>query len=131
MTNIDGAATKWQGLRYRCPNCRGSDRGKAYCRTCNGAGSLSESEAVRVYGFIPVGLAELPYCHICLNTNQDEIFPYYFWVSGEYETPEGDLNYKQHRFIYRCKQSHGHEYPGWVFFDVLTGMDIHLGLESP
>lgn len=72
----------------------------------------------------------MPYCHICLNTKRDEIFPYCLWETGEYRTPDGDLNYKHHKFLYRCYHSHGHEYPGLVFFDVFTGMNIHLSMSE-
>lgn len=114
-----GAVAKWQGLRYRCLACNDLWSG---CPTCSDKRYLTEKEAIAVYGCIEPGL-ELPYCHICLNTSKDELFAY----AAITQKMPNNHNRKFHtRFIYRCKQSHGHEYPGWVFFDVFTGMDIHL-----
>lgn len=131
MTETDSTVTKRAGIKYRCLNCQLYRGG---CPTCGGKRYLTEKEALVVYGFIAPGL-ELPYCHICLNTNKDELFAYAVTVkkvenNQEFHLAKGTVVDYETKFIYRCKQSHGHEYPGWVFYDVFTQADIHLSISE-
>jgi hypothetical protein len=122
----------WGGLRYRCPTCRPwSGIGSTNC-ACGGKQYLTEKEALAVYGCIAPAL-ELPYCHICLNQNVDELFGYAVTSRPQTTTDQWvrlnsitAIEYNT-RIIYRCRNWHGHEDPAWVFYDAFTGATVHLG----
>jgi hypothetical protein len=104
---------------YRC-HCRRSlspaESSPLSC-ICQGSGQLTWSEAIEIYGFIP-HCREVPYCHLCLNQNRDELFPYSLFDFGE-----GDNS--NVRFIYRCRHHHGHD-KGWLLWDIFRGETVKL-----
>lgn len=114
--------TKWQGIRYRCPRALYYGRCDG-CQVCNGRGWITEREALKDYAWVSPS-ARLPYCHICLNQNEDEIFPYAL-TDKIIIQPDGNEDHCIH-YIYRCRYSHGHEHPDWVFFDIFTDMEVNL-----
>lgn len=84
---------------------------------CQGGAKLTRNQAIETYGFIPHS-REVPYCHLCLNQNRDELFPYSFIEFGTDDNSNA-------KFIYRCRTHHGHD-RGWELCDIFTGNIITL-----
>jgi len=101
---------------YGCPNCDYNLISIKDC-ICGGTGKVPAEQMIKAYGLILYDM-EIPYCHICLNKNRHELFPYSVVNFGS----DAEANIK---FVYRCCYSHGHD-QGWELVNVLTGMPVHL-----